>query len=142
MPPTGWMGMYGQPPPFMHPPPHMPPPQEVGEDTFEQAPPFITPFPDDSGASQCNLTACVDCCMNRGRGQTPLSSQRTRVCHGADTLHMWIAMWACRNRKHGHPTHLNLHSVPMDGFPNPSMTAAFSPISQRQSYAGWRQHCT
>ncbi|CAL8466148.1 g5684 [Coccomyxa elongata] len=47
VPPPGWVGMYGQPP-FMHPAPHMPPPQEVGEDTFDQAPPFITPFPEDS----------------------------------------------------------------------------------------------
>ncbi|EIE21218.1 hypothetical protein COCSUDRAFT_57128 [Coccomyxa subellipsoidea C-169] len=58
VPPPGWMGMYGQPP-FMHPapqmaPPQMAPPQEMGEDTFDQMPPFATPFNDDSVGISAN----------------------------------------------------------------------------------------
>lgn len=72
VPPPGWMGMYGQPP-FLQPAPHMHPPQEMGEDTFEQMPPFATPFNDDSGALlvpveatfffdyPCILTPCSNC---------------------------------------------------------------------------------
>lgn len=48
VPPPGWVGMYGQPP-FMQPPMQMMPPQEVGEDVFNQAPPFTSPFTEDSG---------------------------------------------------------------------------------------------